>query len=991
MLATTTTEPRARYDVHWSVTLALVYVAAMNFPTFGRVRPAIAALAALFLFPTFSLAAQPTPAAASETDELPWLYEGSDVPVDRSWTFGTLENGLRYAVKRNGVPPGQVSMRMRVDVGSLMEEDDELGFAHLMEHLAFRGSRHVPDGEAKRVWQRLGATFGSDSNAETTPTQTVYKLDLPNANPDSLDESMEIIAGMLSAPGLSASAVSAERPVVLAELAERRGPQTKVVDATRSHFFAGQRLAERAPIGTPETLRRATSKGLREFHRRWYRPENTVVVIAGDADPALLERLVAKHFSDWRGTGATGTPPPFGDPAPIATDGKVIIEPNLPRYVSMMTARPWRRVDDTIVYNEGILTDLLAMQLINRRLETRARGGGSYLQAGVSQDDVSRSVDATFVNIVPLSNDWEAALDDVRAVIADATTTAPSEEDIEREVREFDAALAIGAEGYATEAARKQADDIVRAVDIRETVATPQVALDVFRAMRDKLTPERLLQSTRDLFAGDVTRVVMTSPEEVADGDQRLSAALNRDVLADGNARLAQEALDFDALPDLGEPGAVVNSRTIDRFDMEAIELSNGVRALLFPNKSERNKVMVNVRFGSGYSGLPTDAENLAWTGPLALIASGIGELGQQELDTITTGRRIGLGFDVDDNAYEIRADTRPADLEDQLRLIAAKLEHPRWDAAPVERMRAGSLIGYDSFSASPQAVLQRDLEWLTTDRDPRWKTPDRATFDAVTPEAFRAFWEPKLREGPVEVMLFGDFERDAAVEAVRSTFGAIAPRSETSLPSAESSPSFPAPGAGPEVLTHKGDRARAAAIVAWPTGGGLEDIRTSRRLEVLVSLFNDRMFEILRSKEGASYSPQVVNNWPDHFTRGGYIAASSQLTPDNVDRFFSVAETIARDLRDRPVDQDELDRVIEPLRQLISRASSGNTFWLSQLEGATYRPEKFEKLGTLLSDYTEITPAEVQALAHQYLTDAAAWKLIVLPESADAVAGTTR
>ena len=335
-------------------------------------------------------------------NELPWLYKGSNVPIDKSWTFGELDNGLRYAVKKNGVPPGQVSVRVRLDAGSLMERDDEQGFAHFMEHLSFRGSKFVPDGEAKRIWQRLGATFGSDSNAETTPTQTVYKLDLPNANRESLGESLKIIAGMMSNPGLSEQAVNAERPVVLAELRERAGPQAKVQDATRELFFTGQRLVNRSPIGTVETLDGATAIKMQLFHQRWYRPENTVIVIAGDGDPAMFVELLETHFSVWQGRGEPGIAPEFGVPTDQGDKSRVIIEPTLPRFISMATVRPWQKVNDTIAYNQQILIDLLALQLINRRLESRARGGGSFLQANVSQDDVSRSVDGTFINIVPL-------------------------------------------------------------------------------------------------------------------------------------------------------------------------------------------------------------------------------------------------------------------------------------------------------------------------------------------------------------------------------------------------------------------------------------------------------------------------------------------------------------------------------------------------------------------------------------------------------------
>ena len=938
----------------------------------------------------FCLLAAPGLAGAKPADgddPLPWLYENSDVPVDKSWVFGELDNGLRYAVKRNGVPPGQVSIRMRMDVGSLMEAEREQGFAHFMEHLTFRGSTHVPDGEAKRVWQRLGATFGSDSNAETSPTQTVYKLDLPDANRTSLDESLKILSGMASSPGLSITAVNAERPVVLAELRERAGPQSNVQNATRELFFAGQLLASRAPIGTPETLSGATPQMLQLFHQRWYRPEKTVIVIAGDGDPELFEELLKKHFAGWSGKGEAGSIPDFGQPRDTKDVSKIVVEPNVPQFISMMIARPWEQVEDTIAYNQQILIDLLAMQMINRRLEARARAGGSYLQASVGQDDVSRSVDGTFISIIPLGEDWEAALSDVRAVIADATTIAPSEADIAREIAEFDAALAIGVEGYPSEAARKQADDIVNAVDIRETVATPQVALDVFRAMRDLYTPERLLASTRKLFTGVSTRAVMTSPNSIENGNSRLADALQKSVDAASDVRVVQSDIGFDSLKRIGKKGSVKSVRKIERFEVEQLELANGVRVLLFPNKAERNKIMVNARFGNGFSGLSPRQESLAWSGALALMASGVANLGQEDLDRITTGRRIGLSFDIDNDAFEITADTRPSDLEDQLHLIAAKLAFPRWDSAPLIRAKAASLIGYDSFSASPQAVLERDLEWLIRGKDPRWKTPDKADFEQLTPQNFKQFWKPILASGPIELMLFGDFDRDVAVEAILKTFGALKKRKSRPVLADATAPDFPSSQAGPEILVHKGDVDRAAAMVAWPTGGGLEDIRESRKLEILVAIFNDRLFEILRSQQGASYSPQVFNSWPADFETGGYIGAQSQLTPDNIDRFYNVVAMIAKDLRENPVSADELTRVVEPLRQLIARASSGNTFWMSQMEGASYKPQKFVALRTLLSDYTVITPEEVQALAVKYLDDGTEWKLAVLPESSPVAA----
>jgi zinc protease len=358
---------------------ALLLIAA----PFALVSPSLAQNAALPA-PAAQPDAMPAPRALQAEGEVPWLYGGSDVPVDRQWLFGEMENGLRYAVRRNGVPPRQVSIRVRVDAGSLHEEDSEQGYAHLLEHLLFRESKYLKPGTAIATWQRLGATFGSDANAETSPTHTVYKLDIPDISTGKLAESFRLLSGMVREPVLSDANVRAELPIVLAEKRERGGAGQRVSELTRSTFFAGQRLANRSPIGTDETLRGATGRKVQAFYDRWYRPENTVIVVAGDADPMELAGLIEQWFGDWDGRGQPGVAPEFGDPVvpENALDEPVIgtpvgelavaVEPDLPRSLTYAIMRPWREKNDTIVYNEGLLLDAISLRRLDRR-PSRAR------------------------------------------------------------------------------------------------------------------------------------------------------------------------------------------------------------------------------------------------------------------------------------------------------------------------------------------------------------------------------------------------------------------------------------------------------------------------------------------------------------------------------------------------------------------------------------------------------------------------------------------
>jgi zinc protease len=758
-------------------------------------------------------------------------------------------------------------------------------------------------------------------------------------------------------------------------------------EAMRRHAFQGQRLAKRSTIGTIESLDTASAAALKEFHRRWYRPEKVVVSIAGDADPKELERLVRLHFGSWKGQGAPVADPDFGRPDPKGAVAKTVVAPTLPPNVAVIYVRPWEKVADTIAYNEQLLVDALAQQIVNRRLVTQARGGSTFSVAEVAQEDISRSADTTTVIITPIGDNWQKAVTDVRAIIADATTTPPSAADIERELALFGNALRTMRDSYPFEAAAKQADDIVKAVDIRETIAAPDTVVSVYENMRDKFTPERLFAATKALFAADAVRILRTTPvADGADADVRLAKALTDPVAAATTVRLSENAITIDDLPKLGAPATVVSRNKLSRLEMESVELSNGVRALLFPNKAESGQVRVLVRFGRGYQAVDPAKGALFWTGQGIISESGIGKYSRTQIDQLVNGRRIELGFGVDNDAFEFSASTRPEDLVDQLRLIATKMENPNWDTAPLEREKALAIAGYRSFDMSATAVLQRELQYRMSGNDLRWKIPTPDEVRKVDAKAFRAFWEPLLAGGPVEVLLFGDFETEKAVDALQNTVGAMKSRNAATVSQKASQVVFPAANAKPLRFTHKGPRDQMAAVIGWPTGAGLAQISEARQLEVLAALFRDRLFEKFRAEQAASYSPDATSTWPDEFTSGGFLMAYSQMQPKDKDRFFTFAKSVAADLATTPVSKDELQRALEPILQYVERATTGNLFWMNELEGATYNAARYEALGRLYSDYSKVTPEQLQALARKYLVTAKAWTMVVEPEP-DAVA----
>ena len=944
------------------------------------------------------------PALPDQSD--PWLYRGADVPRDAEWLFGTLPNGLRWAVRQNGVPPGQVSIRIRMDVGSLHERPEEAGFAHLIEHLVFRQSRYLGQAQAIPTWQRLGASFGTDTNAETTPIHTVFSIDLPDATPASLDESLRLLSGMMIAPTLSEADIRTEAPIVLAEKREHGGAGERAADASREVLFAGQPMADHSTIGPVATIEGAHEAAVKAFHQRWYRPENAAIIVAGDADPRLLAALIGKWFGDWPVEGKHTPEPDFGTPAATANadpanpsppvgPARVVVVPGLPRSLAVAVERPWHDKADTIVYNQGKMIDDLSLAIINRRLEARARAGASFLGAQTAAMNESRSLEGTYLAIKPTGDNWRGAIHDVRAVIADALARAPSQQEIAREAAEMNIAYVSQVEQRSLQPGGRLADEMVGALDIHETVTSPEGMLKVFRLTVPYATPEAVLAHTRHMFSGVAIRAVYVTPQAGEGDDAALAKALSEPVSADANARLADKQLTFADLPAIGPLGPEPKAVPAGLLEIERVDLGNGVTALLWPTRDDPGRVTVTVRFGGGYRAFGAGDAPYVLLGRLALVSAGEGKLGQEDLERIATGRKMGYDFAIGDAAFTFSADTRAEDLADQLYLFADKFAEPRWDAAPMLRAQALAKGDYDSYAASPQGVLGRDLRFLEHGRDPRYASPAPEELAAATPEGFRKLWEPILRQGPIEVEVFGDVTREAAIAALRKSFGALAPRSPLPAATTAAQLAFATPSAEPLVLRHKGDANQAAALIVWPTGGGIAGIHEARQIEVLSQVFTNRLIEAMREKAGASYAPQVESDWPVDFTSGGTITALAQLQPEMAGQFFATADRIAKDLAAKPPGDDEMARVLGPLHEQIARAASASAFFMWQIEGGTQDPALIAAVPSVFKDYDAVTAEVIRQLAARYLLGGKAWRLEVVPQgwaggSASAVASAS-
>jgi zinc protease len=917
--------------------------------------------------------------ALAQSGDSGWLYRGSDIAPDPAWTFGTLPNGLHYAVRRNALPAGQVSIRIRIDAGSFHEQDEERGWAHFVEHMLFRGTETYPDRRAREIWQELGASFGSDSNAHTTPTQTVYQLNLPHAERAPLERSLAILAEMMWRARFEPTAVEAERSVVLAEKGRRPELSQRVLDLSRRLFFAGLRYAERDTIGTDETLNAASAAGLKAFYRRWYRPDRATIVMVGDADPAMMEALIRSHFGAWSAEGPPPAEPDYGRIAEVPQPVANLAYPGTPHAATLMWLRPYERLPHTLARERLYLEESLAERIINRRLEAHARGESAYLNAGIDASRSRNVVFATQLSVVARNENWRPALEEGFAILADALRAPPSATEIDRELRNLRTAIQSAVQADSTVRSQSRADQLIGAIDNGAVVTTTRNVLENFERNAPLMTPERVGAAMQRLFTGAGPRMMLVSPRPIEGGESALAAGLASARAVAPAARAADRQVSFADLPPLGPPGREVSRQRIDDMDVTIVRFANGSTLTFKPTQFDRGSIQVRLRFGAGLTGLAPDRPSLGWLGGL-VAPSGLAGLDLEGMERLLTGRRIGLTFRVEEDAFVLAGQTNAADLTDQLRLLTTKLTDPSWDPGVFRRFKTAALEGFDLHFSSASARAGRELAGVIRPNDRRWRAVEREEIAALTPEAFRDFYTPLLAQGPVHAVIVGDISLDAAIEAMRRTVGALPSRPEPAVPPNAQALRPPAPNPEPHRFTHEGDPNQAFALIGWSTLGGRDRIRDRRALALAANMFQVRLFDRLREQEGATYSPNAASLTSESFPEWGIFYASAEIRPERAETFFRVAREIIADMAARAPQADEFTRAQNPVISGIERALATNGYWVGAIEDWVEHPEEVAQVRSYLADYRELTAEDVRRAVATWVTEQGDWSMLVLP-----------
>ncbi|HVK96577.1 MAG TPA: pitrilysin family protein, partial [Flavisolibacter sp.] len=221
------------------------------------------------------------------------------VVTDPNVKIGKLPNGLTYYIHKNAKPEKKAELRLVVNVGSVMEDEDQRGLAHFMEHMAFNGTKNFKKNELVDFLQKIGVKFGADLNAYTSFDETVYILPIPSDKPDLVEKGFTVLEDWAFNNLFDKDEIEKERGVVLEESRLSKGAQDRMSKKYLPKLFNGSKYAERLPIGDDEVLKTFKPETLQKFYKQWYRPDQMAVIVVGDIDPLVAENMVKSHFEKY--------------------------------------------------------------------------------------------------------------------------------------------------------------------------------------------------------------------------------------------------------------------------------------------------------------------------------------------------------------------------------------------------------------------------------------------------------------------------------------------------------------------------------------------------------------------------------------------------------------------------------------------------------------------------------------------------------------------
>ena len=904
----------------------------------------------------------------------------AELPVDPDVRFGTFDNGLTYFIRANRRPENRTELRLVVNAGSVLEDDDQLGMAHLLEHMAFNGTERFEKHELIEFMESIGMRLGPDVNAYTSFDETVYMLQVPMDNPEHISTAFQIMEDWSKGITLDGDEIDAERGVVVEEWRLGQGARARVSDKQFPIIFKDSQYAERLPIGTEESIQTASHEAVHRFYKDWYRPDLMAVIAIGDFDPDVIEGLVRQHFE---GLPAPTDPRPrtmFEVPDQPGTDFAIATDPELPNTSVGVYYKMELDAEGTVGdYRRGLVEGLYNSMLnarfaeLTQQVDPPIAFGGSgkgamvrtkgmyQLMAGVAPGGIERGLDTLFTEAARVAQFGftQTELDRTKA------------NRLRGIQRAYDDRANRRSSGFVSE--------YTRAYLQGEPFPGLEYEFELYQRFIPEITLDEVNAIGRD-WIKDSNRVVVVSAPETEDSvvpsERELLAVIDA---AAGKELTAYEDTVSDAplLPVIPDPGSIVAVSTIDELGITEWTLSNGAKVVLKPTDLRDDEIRFAASSPGGTSLVSDEDYLIASTATAVVNISGLGEFNAIDLRKQMAGKAASVSPSIGRFSETLGGQASPKDLETLFQLIYLRFTAPRADPVALEAYLAQGRSALANQAATPGFQFSKRLTELRWQDDPRRQTTTAETLDDWDLERSFAFYQERFADaGDFTFFFVGKIDLDAIRPLVE--------RYLASLPSAGRAETWRDDGVrhveGVVVDTvHAGIEPQSQTRIYFT---GPFEYEQHERIVIrgMALVLQNRLRDVLREELGGTYGVGVSAGYTWQPTVGYTVSINFGSDPERAEELAAAVFAEIDRLKEAPPEESEVADVRENFTRTHETNLESNAYWMRELGGLYARGADPLAFLTYPDSIQTLTAAEIQEAAQRYFNMSNYLHMTLLP-----------
>jgi zinc protease len=903
------------------------------------------------------------------------------LPTDSAVKIGTLPNGVRFYIRTNHKPEKRAELRLVVNTGSVLEDADQRGLAHMVEHMAFNGTKNFEKQELVNYLESIGMQFGADLNAYTSFDETVYMLTVPTDTGAALSKGIQILEDWAHNLTFDTLEINKERGVVIEEWRLGRGADARMRDSVFPILFKNSRYADRLPIGDKTTLETFRPETLRRFYRDWYRPDLMAVVAVGDFDAAKVEQMIVSHFSAVPRSTNRRERVVYPVPDHAETLVSVVTDPEATSTsVEVYQKLPAREEGTEAAYRAGLLDYLYASMLNTRLAELTQQADPPFIGAGGGRGRLIRSKDVFSIGASVAEAGIERGLQAVLTEAERANRFGFTDTEFDREKRRLLRYYEVAYTEREKTESGQLADEYVRNFLDKE----PIPGMDFEYALVQRLLPgirKSEIDSIARQGSAEQNRVIVVQAPRKADlrvpSRDRLLAIFNAVKRADLTAyvdRVASGPL----VPQPPRPGTVVEESAVPEIGVTVWKLSNGARVLLKPTDFKNDEVLMAASSPGGHSlASDTDYTSAIFASVLAGM-SGVGNLSSVELDKALAGKFAQVSPYIAETREGVSASASTRDIRTLFELTHLYFTMPRRDSAAfasyTSRMRS-ILANRD---ADPETPFWDTLQVTLAQHHPREKPLTVRTVDDVSLERALAFYRERFADaGDFTFVFVGNFTLDSIRPLVLQYLASLPAGGR--VESGRDLRIRPPTGVVQKTL-RKGTEPKSRTQVIYT--GSFEGDRAERHaLASLIDVLDIRLREVLREDQGGTYGVSVSQSVQREPWSHYAVHISFGSAPERLDSLASMVFTVIEQLQTTGPSAADLAKVKETQRRSFEKGMRENNFWVSQLQARTENNEDLRNVLSYPNLVDALTADRVRDAARKYLRKDNYVRISLFPE----------